>query len=1823
VPLGPQAQATGRIAGAGATVFYQLTLTQSGRLAAQLRPAGFGARLSLFDAQGSLLVQSDGIAPADTAPLIVQDLAGQAGGTTYYLEVQGLGGGSGDFTLTTAFLPAVLPFQPIPVGKDPVALVTGDFNGDGHADLVSVNEGSGDISVLLGLGDGTFRPLPPMHVGTLLGAAAVGDFNGDGHLDLALTVAENGTDGVAVLLGNGDGTFQAPHMYATGSLPVALVAGDFTQDGHLDLATADSGSGTVSILLGRGNGQFQEAPPVRLGGHLIALTAGEFNGDGNLDLAAVDDASHSVVLLQGNGDGTFQAPTSFIAGSKPVALLAGDFTGDGRLDFAVADRATSEVAVYRGGPGGTFDTQDPLVTKVDGRAVALVEGDFNGDGRLDLAVLSDPSVLPGISVLLGNGDGTFQNLGQFTEAEAPTALVSGDFNGDGHLDLATAQSANGDVRVLLGLGDGTFPPSGRFPTGGNPTAVVVGDFNRDGRTDLATANFFTSDISVLRGVGDGTLAPQTRYALPGQPVALVSGDFNRDGRTDLAAAVQSTNSSPAAVVLLLGLGDGTFREQGQVVLPGEPISLLAGDFNGDGIVDLAVGLSISTRNQAGPQFEIAVFLGKGDGTFAAAGVIPVAKKPKAMVAGDFNRDGRLDLAIANIDSGDVSILLGLGDGQFREAQTVPVGTGPSAIVTGDFNGDGIPDLAVADENSNEVTVLTGTGDGTFQRRGAYPVGSLPLGLVAADFGDGRLGLVATDAGSGQISVLRGQGDGTFIAGGTFTVGKDPRAIGVGNFNGDGAPDLAVADFGSSDVSILVGVGDGTFFDAGQAANAVQATPLVADFSGDRVPDVAELRPDGRILLRRGRADELGVFDPPFLVNPPVPVRSGSPARDLAVVPRAGGGADLAALDATDPFISLYSFDAAKGSFVLTARLSVPGLLPARIVSGDLGGNGRADLVVTAAGSNQVFVYLQNADGSFNLDPTYRLDVGISPLAVTLANVNGDGRPDIVVTNQFSGDVSVLLNDPVHPFATEERFRAGTGLYGLGKPIETDPNPTVQSPEETVAVTAGRFSRGTAEDLVVLNRGLRTASVLVADGSGGLLNPQAALTFPAGLDPTAVVAGRFGPGLNLDLAVLDAGRQQVMIYSGDGSGSFAETGMISAGNAPTGLALADVTRPGGGPPDGIPDLLIGNEFGDVLVLPGKGDGTFEPFQRLDAHIALAVADLTGNGRDDFIYANQALDRVSVQYGSAPPSRLSDPNHSILGPGVVKLADMNGDGIPDLIVANTGSNNVLVYPGLGNGQFGPEVNGGKGFAVGTNPVGVTVADVNGDGSPDLVVANEGSNDVSVLLGQGRGADWTLTPGPRLEAGLGPVATVVQDVTGNGIPDILVTNSESNTVTLLPGVGGGFFNDQNPRTIPVGTTPVQALVGDFTGAGQVELVTVNRGSNSLTIVSNFTNPAAAVEFSISSGGDSPVAAVAVDAHHDGLEDLIVANNGDGVVSLVLGEVTGLPVLERLPVDLPHAADLAEVSDAAGVRVYGVGDASETATLLFTFGIGIPPPGLQLLPPVGPSPALVAQPVALENSAFPVVVIVLTGSDLGTGLVPSAAAEAPLAVAADAATVSVAAARPGEAVFDPGNGTSEWGADGPAPPADGDLSGTPDLLRLVIGLEEALQRSRQDARDDLFPGPLPLPVGEPQGALDALFSTGLALAAGEVDGVSRVLSSSGAVALQDIASARDMVLAAVGLREEALPDVGVGTLLEHLSRALREARRSDAAPDGSSNLASATRPEALPLADSFAAAGFVAGLWHARRGSGRALTEERRKKRGRRGGGPLGAGAVVPIDG
>ncbi len=347
----------------------------------------------------------------------------------------------------------------------------------------------------------------------------------------------------------------------------------------------------------------------------------------------------------------------------------------------------------------------------------------------------------------------------------PLGIAAADFNEDGKADLAIA--ANIRMYVFLGNGDGSFTPAANSPLSvpsppyddfGSPYIgpIAVGDFNHSGHLGLAIGEIQNDAAVILLGNGDGTFVSSSAAfanALGMPTSAIGAGDFNADGNLDLAIANEVSGQSPLA----LGYGNGAFSAAGDLYVGGFTAGVSVGDFNADGKLDaiLASGATATTSSQGSG---VTVSLGNGDGTFTLRGAspTPLGKSISAIVAADFNGDGKLDLAVTDSAGNAVMILLGNGDGTFGSAPTIPVGTQPDAIVAADFNNDGKLDLAVANYADGTITLLLGKGDGTFaQAAGSpYAVGKGPYQIAAADFnGDGKLDLAVTNLSDGTVSIL--------------------------------------------------------------------------------------------------------------------------------------------------------------------------------------------------------------------------------------------------------------------------------------------------------------------------------------------------------------------------------------------------------------------------------------------------------------------------------------------------------------------------------------------------------------------------------------------------------------------------------------------------------------------------------------------------------------------------------------------------------------------------------------------------------------------------------------------------------------------------------------------------------------------------------------------------------------------------------------------------------------------------------------------------------------------------------------------------------------
>jgi len=670
------------------------------------------------------------------------------------------------------------------------------------------------------------------------------------------------------------------------------------------------------------------------------LVVADFNGDGFPDIATLGDYYYyetSISILLGNADGTFQEAhtASFI--DYGYGMASGQFDAGPTVDLVVTTGADS-VAFLAGLGDGTFAppvfSTFPEPTQLP---ATLATGDFNEDGDLDLAGGGIGST---VAILRGNGDGTFEAPAGFASGTPASAIAVGDIDGDSDLDVAAG--GGNAVAILLGNGDGSLGAPELFVTG-NLSDLDLGDVNGDGDLDLAVA--CSNYAGVMLGNGDGTFQAARKFPAGPAPRLVEIGDFDGDGLEDLAAG-NTAGEGSSVVRLLHGDGDGIFVPGATYSTTLSLTALAAADFGNDGLLDLA---------GTGYQDLVSVMLGNGDGTLQAVRTEAAGIYPYALTAGDFNGDGLSDIASASEQA--IRILLATPAGGFAFGQSIPFSYYYSTLLgAGDFDGDEAVDLIAS--NGYDVYLYPGRGNGTFEEP-AHVVGYSNAEIAVADYNqDGKLdfALLPVDA-LEEITVLLGNGDGTFQAPlESQAVGRTSGVV-VAYLNSDGIPDIAVTNGsdccsgGVNAVTVVLGVGDGTFDPPASYATGVGPIAIAAaDFDGNGTLDLASANQDQTVSIFAGNGD--GTFQ----------------------------------------------------DQVLTGL----GWKPYSIVAADFEADGFADIVTANLESDNATLLAGIGNGAFETPVTF--GVGADPLPAMIVDLMGNGTPDVVIGNTRGlGGLSLLVN----------------------------------------------------------------------------------------------------------------------------------------------------------------------------------------------------------------------------------------------------------------------------------------------------------------------------------------------------------------------------------------------------------------------------------------------------------------------------------------------------------------------------------------------------------------------------------------------------------------------------------------------------------------------------------------------------------------------------------------------------------------------------------------------------------------------------------------------
>ena len=546
-----------------------------------------------------------------------------------------------------------------PTHKEPRAIVVADFNNDtildilivnnfeesmGILDVRSVNEVDQSLSILYGHGNGKFTNEVIYRIPHYAYLVAVADFNNDTLPDIVLDNIDN--IGISVLLNYGNGSVANPITYPVDGIPSALVIGDFNNDSLSDLVVFTSNTNLINTFLSYGNGSFRQITQL-VSPNLDVVATVDFNHDHRLDIVVTHHWSREyLAVLFGDGEGSFVNETSLVTDSVGWPISVNDMNNDGHLDIIMSSYE-GILDIHLGDGNGTFVRTTRYVISCSPQYISV--GDMNNDKQLDIVVVSYDN--RSINVLLGYGDGSFTRPATYPTGRFPTMSIFADLNNDTQMDIVVANSGEPSISLLLGNFNRVFNYQMTLITGAesHPQSFATGDFNNDTHRDIAVANLGTNNVGIFLGHGNGSFSTQTIYPTISSPSVIAVADLNNDTHLDLV--VLSSNHSSFAAHLGDGHGSFIHHTTDSTGVRAQPKSLSIADFDNDHIPDIIV-----TNSEVS---NVVVFLGHGDGTFAHGEEFWIGSEthPFAVAVADFDKNKKLDFAVANYDNDNLEIYL--------------------------------------------------------------------------------------------------------------------------------------------------------------------------------------------------------------------------------------------------------------------------------------------------------------------------------------------------------------------------------------------------------------------------------------------------------------------------------------------------------------------------------------------------------------------------------------------------------------------------------------------------------------------------------------------------------------------------------------------------------------------------------------------------------------------------------------------------------------------------------------------------------------------------------------------------------------------------------------------------------------------------------------------------------------------------------------------------------------------------------------------------------------------------------------------------------------
>ncbi|CAF0743855.1 unnamed protein product [Adineta ricciae] len=1204
--------------------------------------------------------------------------------------------------------------------SSPCSFAVGDLDGDNALDIIVSNSGTGNLLLLFGNGQGTFEHRK--NVSTNIydqSQIIVADFNKDTKLDIAITDYSNSR--IIILLGDQSFAYTNRLIYwnGFGTNPSSIATRDINNDNRLDILVTNYATNSIGVYLGYDPGVFKNTNSYFTGdfSNPKSIATGDLNNDNQTDIIVGNNQADNIGIFFGSGNGTFSNQTTYSTGSNstPSCLQITDFNNDQRLDIIVTLSKSDTIGIFFGDGSGELSSLQTISVESGSTPTYVDIGDFNNDSCIDFVV--GKYNLQNIGVFLGYCNGSFSNQTEYvtTSITNPDVIGIADMNNDRYVDIVVVDSFASNFSIFFNEGNGIFRNGTIYTSkyGLSATSIAIADIDRDQQLDLIIAYSLSNNIVIFYGKFSTNFDREVMYQndLYSAPYSVSIGDLNNDDIVDIVVANGRNNN----LGIFLGFPNGTFDDQINYSTGNNsgPSALTISNVNRDNRLDLLVTYSLSDY--------VAIFLGYDYGALQNPSVYTTgsASQPLSLAVGDFNHDNRYDLAIMDYGTEELEIRFGHDNGSFSTEMTYSTGSGslPTDLALGDFNRDSYLDIVTTDFGANSISIFYGSENGTFTLKATYSTGtnSRPISVVTANINnDEWIDLVVSNSGANNISIFLGYQYTSLLAQVTYAIDlrSHPIYVIVGDFNNDNHLDVVSSTDGQATGSIFLGYGNGTFASPSTFSTiSFRESQLIASgyFNHDQCLDLVTVN-----IYQSLFSIFLGSCNGSF-ENTAIYFNSNSSYPSAIVTGDFNHDnlSDIVLAISTSNSINIY-FSKGNGTFTNATTYSTGiATSPSALAKFDFNNDTYLDIAVTNYNASSITIFFSSQNGSFLRQKIYSTGFNTTPSLITLGDFNSDRWIDILIINLMNNQVGVLLATQNGSFANQIKY-------------------SIQLIDKPSSIAVNDFNNDFFLDIVTTGSGDDTLRIYYGnnDGTFGL---QTMYTTGAQSSPLSLAIGDFNGDDENDIVVANYATSNIGIFLAYCCEPFLIQTTVSTGNqsVPQSIAVGDLNH------DDRMDLVVGNSNAENIgIFFGYGNGLFTNQMILatgnnSSPVSVALIDLNGDSWLDILVANYVNEAILIFLGEnngtfANPSTF----HLDVGsrPSSITHVDLNENNQLSVVITDHGRNQVYLLQDYQNGVF----TNVRSFATGYQslPYAVAYADLNNDGMEDLMIALAGESNIGFI-------------------------------------------------------------------------------------------------------------------------------------------------------------------------------------------------------------------------------------------------------------------------------------------------------------------------------------------------------------------------------------------------------------------------------------------------------------------------------------------------------------